>query len=97
MIFVNQEVATILGRPAEELLGKTNHDLLPPELADAVDANDRAALVARQPVQLEELIMRNGQVRTYLSVKFPLSDERGEVYAICGISTDITEKKHVED
>jgi PAS domain S-box-containing protein len=97
LTFVNQEVAAIFGRPAEELLGKSNQDLLPPELAEAVDANDQAALLAEQPLQVEETVLRSGAAHTYLSVKFPLSDEQGQVYAMCGISTDISDKKRIEN
>ncbi len=36
-------------------------------------------------------------VRTYMSLKFPLRDPAGKPRGICGISTDITSRKHAED
>ena len=38
----------------------------------------------------------DGELRTYISVKFPLLDATGVPYALCGISTDITERKRAE-
>src|SRR5581483_465344 len=95
--FANREAAVILGCPADQLIGKSNHDVLPHDQADAVHANDQAVLAAGEAVQREETVTRDGQSRTYLSVKFPLFDEHGEAYAVCGVSTDITEKKRAAD
>src|SRR5439155_8028092 len=36
------------------------------------------------------------RARTYLSIKFPLLDRSRKPYAVCGISTDITERKRGE-
>jgi EAL domain-containing protein (putative c-di-GMP-specific phosphodiesterase class I) len=48
-------------------------------------------------IQEEEVIWRRGGDRTYLTQKFPLRDTDGEVYAVCAISTDITERKAREE
>ena len=34
--------------------------------------------------------------RTFLTTKFPLRDQDGRIYALCGVSTDITEQKRAE-
>jgi EAL domain-containing protein (putative c-di-GMP-specific phosphodiesterase class I) len=44
-------------------------------------------------LSLEEEILVAGKLRTYLTLKFPLPNEIGEPYAVCCISTDITERK----
>jgi PAS domain-containing protein len=36
-------------------------------------------------------------LHTYISIKFPLRDKTGKPYATCGISTDITERKRMDD
>jgi PAS domain S-box-containing protein len=77
--------------------GKTDHDLFPVEVADRLRASDIETLSKRRPCQVEEAVPRNDGSHTYLSVKFPLYDELGEPTSVCGISTDITELKKVQD
>ena len=80
----------------EEIIGKTDYELMPAERADIFRAVDQQALAAGTVVQAEEAAFHAGESATYLSVKCPLCDERGEPYALCGISTDITEHKRAE-
>jgi signal transduction histidine kinase len=44
-------------------------------------------------MEFEEIIPQADGLRTYLSVKVPLYDEAGVLYAVCAMSTDITERK----
>jgi light-regulated signal transduction histidine kinase (bacteriophytochrome) len=46
---------------------------------------------------MEEQAPSEDGLRTYVTVKFPLSDGNGRSYAVCGISTDITERKQAEE
>ena len=50
-----------------------------------------------RPVRLEEIAPGEDGPRTYITVKFPLMDADRRPYAICGISTDITERKRAEE
>lgn len=81
---------------SEEIIGKSPNDLFPKERAEAVRHKDQQALAARAPVEFEETLLEDGKLHTYLSVKFPLLDSAGVPYALCGISTDITERKQAE-
>jgi signal transduction histidine kinase len=47
-------------------------------------------------IEIEEEVPTGGVPRWYLSVKFPLRNSAGEVYAVCGISSDITELKRAQ-
>jgi PAS domain S-box-containing protein len=94
---VNRSVERVADRPAEEMLGKTDHDIFPPEHADAFTRNDREVIETGLPVEREEVLRHGGESRTYISVKFPLTDSAGKPYAVCGISTDITERKLAEE
>ena len=49
-----------------------------------------------EPVEIEETIALDGRSTVYRSVEFPLTDEAGEPYGVCGISTDISERKQTE-
>ncbi len=55
------------------------------------------ALHEKRAIEFEESGDFGGGPRTYLSSRFALFDADGAVYAVCGIATDITERKHLED
>ncbi|WP_437277242.1 ATP-binding protein [Sorangium sp. So ce375] len=81
----------------EQVIGKTDHDLFPREQADGYRANDLLVLQQNGAMELDEVAPQRDGVRTYLSLKFPLRGPAGEPDGICGISTDITNRKHAED
>jgi PAS domain S-box-containing protein len=95
-ILVNQAFAALLDVPKEQIIGRTGHELYSRDEADSFQANDRAAFKVGVPVQSEETLRRSGEVHTFISSKFPLRDAHGTVYALCGISTDITERAQNE-
>ena len=96
-LMVSRRVEALLGRPRREIEGGTDYDLLPADLADAMAANDRRVLEAGRAMEFEEVLRyADGGDHTYISVKFPLVNRAGETYGICGISTDITERKRAE-
>ncbi|MCX5832190.1 MAG: transporter substrate-binding domain-containing protein [Deltaproteobacteria bacterium] len=83
------------GVPERDVLGKTDFDILPRELAEKIVAQDREVMDARKGVTFE-MPGRPGTDRVFLANKVPLINEIGEVYGICGISTDITDRKLAE-
>ncbi|MDX2097862.1 MAG: PAS domain S-box protein [Leptolyngbyaceae cyanobacterium bins.59] len=95
-LFANQRVADELKVAPEFILGKTDYDLLPLDIANQLRANDREALAAGTAVQSEEVIANPEGDHTYLAVKFPLLDANGKPYALCGMSTDISDLKRTE-
>lgn len=92
---VNHRFEELFDISRELLTEKTDYDLLPQEVADKLRENDRQVIARRQPIEFEERVPHQGEMRNYLSVKFPLFDERGDPYAICGISTDTTDRKRM--
>ncbi len=75
------------------IIGKTDYDLFSGDQADAYRAVDQKALASGTATQAEEVVLLDDGAHTFLSMKCPLRDETGKVYALCGISTDITERK----
>jgi PAS domain S-box-containing protein len=94
---INRGFEALFHVTREQVLGKTAHDLFPEEIADVFWANDKKALEAEGPVEFEEVATQDDGPRTFVSVKFPLHDPDGRAYAICGIATDITERKRAEE
>jgi PAS domain S-box-containing protein len=96
-LLVNREYERLFDVRREDIVGLTDHDLFPPAIADAFRANDLQAFARGEPVQMEEEAPGDDGVHTYITVKFPLIDGAGRPYAVCGISTDITDRKRAEE
>jgi PAS domain S-box-containing protein len=94
---INKTYERIYNVKKENMLGKTDFDLFSTETASAVQSNDKKVVANSAAIQFEESIRFDDDIRTYVSVKFPLFNRGGEIYAVCGISTDITERKKMED
>lgn len=95
-ILVNREFERLFGLSAALIVGKSNHEIFPAGIADVFRANDIAVVEQKTALQFEEAATLPDGPRSYLSVKFPLLDDNGQVYATAGISTDISERKRVE-
>jgi diguanylate cyclase (GGDEF)-like protein/PAS domain S-box-containing protein len=98
-LFANRHTREFFGKTMEEITGKTDEDFFDAASATQIRANDYDVLVNGRTVRTEESHLRtaDGEPKTFLTVKLPLRDEAGNIYALCGISTDITDRKRMED
>lgn len=92
-LFINRQYEILFHVTNDAVLGKTDFDLFPYEMAEKFRANDRRVLEIQAPLEFEEEVLQDDGIHTYLSIKFPLWDLEGQV---CGIATDITARKQAE-
>ena len=95
-ILINRRFEELFHVANEAAYGRADHDLFPKEVAARLRANDLEVQRARVAVEFEEHVPHDDGEHTYISIKFPLVNQTGEIYAVCGISTDITARKRAE-
>jgi PAS domain S-box-containing protein len=95
-LYVNKEFKRALRITDEQIKGKRDDELFSAEQAVAFQANDRQVLEAGVPMEVEEVALQEDGEHTSIVQKFPLFNAEGEIYAIGGIVTDITERKKEE-
>ncbi|CAB5694915.1 Cyclic di-GMP phosphodiesterase Gmr [Delftia tsuruhatensis] len=96
-LLANEAAARYVGRPIEELLGKSDSDIFPEETARRIMDMDRAILHAGHTSTHEEHVETgNGQALDFLVTKGPVLNARGQQSGLFGISHDITARKTSE-
>jgi PAS domain S-box-containing protein len=96
-LLANREVEELFGVEQGSLVGMLDSDVMPPESVEIVREHDAQVFDLGAAVEGEEIIPAGGVDRAFMVHKFPLRDSQGEVYALCGIAADITERKARED
>ena len=98
-VVANLFTAQTVGKETpEELLGKSDFDLYPKELATTFYEDEQALIRSGEPLfnHEEAGIDRQGKPIRILSTKVPLRDKTGQVTGLAGVGRDITERKRVE-
>lgn len=95
-LLVNRQFENRFHVTRAAVVGRTDYDLFPRELADEFRANDEAVLSAGKAVSIEECAPENNEMHSYVWVKSPLAGPDGSTAAIWGIATDVTERQQLE-
>jgi PAS domain S-box-containing protein len=98
LTFGNRRYLQTIGKPLEELLGKTDYDLFPTELAEKYRRDDRAVIEQRAVLEDVEEHQKPDGERIYVQVlKTPVYDSLGGVVGTQGIFWDVSDRKRAEE
>lgn len=91
--YVNRRISDLFGLPADKIIGKCDAEFFDAGSAAEMEQVDRSVLASGKKVTVEEsnVLQGESQVRTFLSIKMPLSMSPGAPPSLCGISTELTD------
>ncbi len=95
-LLINQFAAAMTGHTASELIGKTEYDLLPPDIVRGIHARDQHMVATGTPLTNEEIIPLDDGSHVFLSIRFPIYNAQGQIYATGGIGIDITAHRQTQ-
>ena len=96
--FANQHFSIGEGKPLSEIVGKTDFDLYPPDLARKYRQDDQRVMETGQTINIEEEHQPLGGDKSYVQViKTPLYDANAHVTGILVMHWDITARKQAEE
>ena len=96
--FGNQRFCDTLGKPLSEILGKTDFDFFPAELATKYQKDDNFVLTTGKHFEtIEAYQPTEGETRYVQVLKTPLRDLTGQIIGLQGLFWDITERKRAEE
>jgi len=96
--FANRKFCESIGRPLGDILGRTDFDLFPRELAEKYHGDDQNVMASQRALDtVEAHETPSGQTLLVHVLKTPLYDAAGRVVGVQGIFWDVTERRRVED
>lgn len=97
-IAVNASYARLCGRAPADIVGKTDLDLWPSDLAERFRAGDAEVIRTGRPLQTEEVILdHSGRHYWVEKTKTPIRGDCGKIIGTIGIASDITERKRIQE
>ena len=95
-LLVNSSFEQLLSRPRDQIIGSYDYEIFPEDIAKSTRDTDLEVLTKGRSLELDETVSHPDGTQDFLSTKFPLVDAQGGIYAVCGIASNITERKQVE-
>jgi len=94
---VNEAFEKMSGLTKAEIVGKTDEEIFPPDLAAACKTSDERVLESGKALRFEEAILdRDGRRTVYETIKSPFRNSAGEIAGIVGVSRNISDRKQTE-
>ena len=98
-LFANRTMRRLCGVSMEGIVGKTDADFFDARTVEQLRANDHRVLTDGVTLRTDESVhnLATNTTTTHLSVKLPLRNAAGDIYALCGISANISDRKQAEE
>ncbi|MBD2204679.1 PAS domain S-box protein [Calothrix sp. FACHB-1219] len=96
-LLINRQYEQLFNIQQAEILGKSIYEIWSPEIADQFAGNHHRVITNDIAITVEEVVPQSDRLHNYLTINFPLKNECGVAYAVCGICTDITERQSQEE
>ena len=97
IVFINKQFKILYGLSKQSIIGKKLKEVLPEYISREMEESSLRVLEKKCVIEVEGVIQQQDGEHIMSSVKFPLYNKENEIYAICCISTDITDRKTHED
>ena len=95
-LLMNQSCRELFNVENQDIVGLTDENLVPPDVAAKARTDDQRAIENEEVVEIEETVPTAAGNTVRLTRKSPVYDDEGDIVALCGVSTDITEQKERE-
>lgn len=98
-IYANEMVSELFGLANKDIIGKDDSHFFDLSITNELKENDNKVILQGLTIESEEtnFVKATGELRTYQTVKKPLFDDDKNIIGMCGVSTDITEQKRLQD
>jgi PAS domain S-box-containing protein len=96
MLFANPATLKAIGKPAKDVLGRSDLDFFDEETAGRMLENDRRVMATGEAMTVEERVEDPSGGRWFLATKAPVRDDAGKVTGLVGVTRDITARKRTE-
>lgn len=94
--FINKHFEKLSGYSSQKVLGRTDYELFPSDVAKNSTRNDKKVIETNSAMEMEEFAPVNGEIHSFISGKFPIRNRKSEDIELVGISVDITSQKQLE-
>jgi len=97
--YVNQPVLELFNKPLHQVIGFDDSHFFDLSLSQQLKVNDKKVMSEAKSIESEETnyIKDSKKIHIFRTVKSPLFDEKGKVIGVCGVSTDITQEKTLQN
>ncbi len=95
-LYVNQQYSRLFSRPVQDFIGKTDAELFSAETAQQFRRADQLAQQSTVAISVEERVEVDGVALEFLSLKFPIRDQQGQLFATGLVAADISKLKELQ-